>query len=208
MTHLPLLSARQQQVMDLMLEGLPSRVIADRLGISVNTVKEHRGLILHRMGVDSTLALIKKMQQAPTMTPPVGTESLATKPPQVLVVKEEEAYRELIVSGLRMNEFNCRGVSNSQEMITALDEEKPDAVVLDLNLGTEDGLDIAQRLRAEHPCLGIVMMTGRGLMEQRIEGFLAGADVYLAKPVDIRELVVVIRNLHRRMLESRAMAFL
>jgi DNA-binding response OmpR family regulator len=52
--------------------------------------------------------------------------------------------------------------------------------------------------------LGIIMMTTRGMVEQRIEGLVVGADVYLVKPVDMRELVEVIRNLHRRLVVGQA----
>jgi DNA-binding response OmpR family regulator len=89
-------------------------------------------------------------------------------------------------------------------MEAALTEQAVGIVLLDLNLGAEDGLAIARDLRESQPFLGIIMMTTRGMVEQRIEGLVVGADVYLVKPVDMRELVEVIRNLHRRLVVGRA----
>jgi DNA-binding NarL/FixJ family response regulator len=204
MAERPTLSARQEQVLELMLQGLPSRLIADRLGVSVNTVKEHRGLILRRMEVSSTVALIHKMQQSGGKVRPRDLESALAKPPEVLVVEDDDLYRELVVSSLKLANFACRGVSQSAEMETALSEQEADIVVLDLNLGEEDGLVIARYLRETRPFLGVVIMTVRNMVEERIEGLAMGADVYLVKPVDIRELVSVIRNLSRRVMECRA----
>jgi DNA-binding response OmpR family regulator len=89
-------------------------------------------------------------------------------------------------------------------MEAALAEQAVGIVLLDLNLGAEDGLAIARDLRETQPLLGIIMMTTRGMVEQRIEGLVVGADVYLVKPVDMRELVEVIRNLHRRLVVGQA----
>lgn len=64
MSALPNLTRRQQQVLDLMRQGMPTRLIAEELGVTIHTVKHHRGLILKNMGVDSTVALIHKIQQS------------------------------------------------------------------------------------------------------------------------------------------------
>ena len=87
-------------------------------------------------------------------------------------------------------------------MKSALEGKPASIVLLDLNLGEEDGLDMARALRESYRC-GIIMMTTRGMVEQRIDGLAMGADTYLVKPVDMRELVGVIRNLHRRQVEWR-----
>lgn len=74
-----------------------------------------------------------------------------------------------------------------------------EVVVLDIGLPGEDGLSIARRLRRTHPRLGLVMLTARTAMSDRVRGMEEGADVYLGKPVDLRELSLVIRALVRRM---------
>ena len=74
-----------------------------------------------------------------------------------------------------------------------------DLVVLDLGLPAEDGMAIAARLRATHPQLGLVMLTARAAMDDRLDGLQTGADAYLSKPVDMRELVAVIASVARRL---------
>lgn len=206
MSALPNLTRRQQQVLDLMRQGMPTRLIAEELGVTIHTVKHHRGLILKNMGVDSTVALIHKIQQSGGPLRSLALEADLAQSPEVLVVEDDDLYRELVVSSLKLTGFGCRGVAQSSDMKVAFSEQKADVVILDLNLGAEDGLAIARELRETQPSLGIVMMTTRGMVEQRIEGLVVGADVYLVKPVDIRELVIVIRNLYRRVVESRAVS--
>jgi DNA-binding response OmpR family regulator len=78
--------------------------------------------------------------------------------------------------------------------------QQADIILLDLNLKDEDGLEIAKSLR-DTGRYGIIMMTTRGTIQQRIDGLATGTDAYLVKPIDIRELVAVIRNMHRRLVE-------
>lgn len=189
-----------------MIQGLPTRIIAEKLGLSVNTVKEHRGLILRRMEVDSTTALIHKINASRSGLNSAELKAALAIPPEVLVVENDNLYRDLVVSGLKMAGFGCRGVARSEDMWTAISDQRVNVVVLDLNLGEEDGLIIARKLRETEPSVGIVMMTTRGMVEQRIEGMLMGADVYMVKPVDIRELVGVIRNIYRRFIEFQVLA--
>lgn len=198
------LTPRQKQVLELMCRGLPTRVIAEQLGLSHNTVKEHRALVLKRMGVDNAVALVNKFNDIKR------TERLAQRPelekilsalPSLLVVEDDEFYRELVVSSLKLVGLPCRSVSNRADFHAAMAVERPDVVVLDLNLGEDDGLNIARELRETISTCVIVIMTTRGEVDQRIDGLATGADAYLVKPVDMRELVTVVRNLHRRRLE-------
>lgn len=203
MSLLPPFTRRQQQVFDLMRQGMPARLIAEELGVTVHAVKHHRTLILKRMGVANTAALIHALQQGQRPAPlPLGAGGEC----EVLVVEDDDPSRSLVVSGLQLAGFGVRGVASGEAMWSALSEAGAHIVVLDLNLGEEDGLDLAVELRAQQPYVGIIMMTIRSMVEDRIEGLLRGADAYLVKPVDMRELVMVIRNLYRRLVESRAIA--
>jgi DNA-binding response OmpR family regulator len=74
-----------------------------------------------------------------------------------------------------------------------------DVLVLDLGLPVEDGLVIARRLRQQRPGLGIVMLTARGSLDDRLTGLEEGADAYLVKPVDMRELVATLHSVQRRL---------
>ncbi len=68
-----------------------------------------------------------------------------------------------------------------------------DVVVLDIGLPGEDGFSIAARLREFRPDIGIVMLTARGQTADRVRGYQIGADNYLCKPVDMKELIVVVQ---------------
>lgn len=72
-------------------------------------------------------------------------------------------------------------------------------VILDIGLPGENGLHIARRLRADHPELGIIMLTGRSALPDRLAGHREGADHYLCKPVEPEELLLVVNTLARRL---------
>lgn len=120
----------------------------------------------------------------------------------VVVVEDERDLREEVVDFLSGSGMSVRGAVTGAELELLLGEEPADAVVLDLGLPTEDGIAIASRLRARPGAPGIVMMTARGRVEERILGYETGADIYLVKPVDYSELVAAIHAI----LRSRAMA--
>ena len=77
-------------------------------------------------------------------------------------------------------------------------EPTPSILILDLGLPDIDGIDLARAIRISHPGLPIVMLTARGAVEQRIEGWSAGADAYMTKPVHLKELCVVLESLVER----------
>lgn len=72
-------------------------------------------------------------------------------------------------------------------------------IILDISLPGEDGMAISRRLNQTHPEYGIIMLTARNTTEDKITGMHSGADNYLVKPVDFRELEAVIRSLARRL---------
>lgn len=189
------LSGRQLEVLDLICQGFPSSLIGKKLNISFETVKSHRTAIMRRWGVSNTVELVNKYHDIKSERHP---PKIRTETPYLLVVEDDIDFRELMVSSLRGFGFECNGVGNREELESALSARMPDIIILDLNLGQDDGLDIAKNLRASSAC-GIVMMTTRGMIESRIDGLAIGADAYLVKPVDIRELTAVLKNLYVRL---------
>jgi len=194
------LTPRQREVLDLMCQGLPVRVMAERLHLSPHTVAEYRKVIFKRMGVTNLVELVnainaqnseQQLNEQPDLKAALET------PPNLLVVEDDLGYRALVVTSLIELGFPCRGVGCRREVEAALAEEPANIVILDLNLGNEDGLVIAEWLRHSGR-YGIIMMTTRGSVQNRIDGLAMGTDAYLVKPIDMRELVAVIRNLHRR----------
>ena len=120
--------------------------------------------------------------------------------PRVLACEDDPVFRALLTFSFRKLGLPLFLVEDGNALDAALERVSPDILLLDLGLPGEDGLSIARRIRRRHPRLGIVMITGRGQLEDRLRGFREGADLYFVKPVDMRELEAAIRNLHRRLL--------
>lgn len=93
-----------------------------------------------------------------------------------------------------------------QPVVALLQTQLPNIAILDIGLPDEDGLDIASRLRSRHPEIGIVMLTARTTLNDRIEGHLRGADNYLCKPIEMSELVAVVQARARAIEASRRIA--
>lgn len=117
---------------------------------------------------------------------------------RIAVVEDNLDLLDEIVFHLSRQGHQVVGLCNSIELNRHLAIEQLDVVVLDVGLPGEDGLSIAGRLRLTHPQMGIAMLTARGQLEDRLAGLSSGADIYLVKPVDMRELAAVIESLYRR----------
>jgi two-component system, OmpR family, phosphate regulon response regulator OmpR len=117
----------------------------------------------------------------------------------ILVVEDDPRLRERLARYLTGEGFRVTGAGDAAEARTQLRAIDPDLIVLDVMLPGESGLDLTQSLRLEtNQNLPILLLTARGAPEDRIAGFEAGADDYLGKPFEPRELVLRIRALLRR----------
>jgi len=121
---------------------------------------------------------------------------------RVLVVDDDQRLRELVVRYLTEQGFEVRAVADAAGMDKQLARERYDLIVLDLMLPGEDGLTICRRLRGEKAAQAsapaIIMLTAKGDDVDRIVGLEMGADDYLPKPFNPRELVARINAVLRR----------
>jgi two-component system, OmpR family, response regulator len=115
----------------------------------------------------------------------------------VLAVDDDPTIREAIADYLGKYEFRVTDVADGSAMQAVLAHEVVDLVVLDLKLATEDGMELARRLRDES-AIPIIMLTGRSEEADRVMGLELGADDYLTKPFSPRELLARIRAVLRR----------
>lgn len=115
------------------------------------------------------------------------------------LIEDNIEYRDNLAFFLRREGFDVVFESDGHAIDLTLAQHPCDLILLDLGLPYEDGLAIAQRLRAQQPALGIVMLTARGSLDERLSGMRDGADAYLVKPVDFRELMAVLKSLLRRL---------
>jgi DNA-binding response OmpR family regulator len=116
---------------------------------------------------------------------------------RVLVVDDEPLIVEMLVMGLSYEGFEVSVARTGPEALEKARTEKPALVVLDVMLPELDGIEVCKRLRA-HGDTGILMLTARGDVDDRIKGLNSGADDYLLKPFSFRELLARTRAILRR----------
>ena len=122
-----------------------------------------------------------------------------TGPARIVVVDDEPDLRLLLEDYLGAQGLAVRAAGSGAELDLLLRAEPADLVILDVNMPHEDGFTIAARLRAAGNGAGIVMLTAAGAVESRVAGLGAGADDYLPKPFEPRELLARIRAVLRRL---------
>jgi two-component system phosphate regulon response regulator OmpR len=128
----------------------------------------------------------------------MSTPSQTPNAKKILMVDDDVRMRELLQRYLTEQGFNIKTVADSAEMDAVIAEEHIDLLVLDLMLPGEDGLAICRRLRAAESAMPIIMLTARGDEVDRIIGLEMGADDYLPKPFNPRELLARINAIMRR----------
>ncbi len=122
---------------------------------------------------------------------------LHSQPARLVVVDDEAEIRSMVADYLGSNGYAVRRCANGGELDAVLASGPADLVVLDVSMPGEDGISIARRLRAAGPT-SIIMLTGCDDVVDRIVGLEVGADDYLTKPFDLRELRARVRAVLRR----------
>ena len=117
--------------------------------------------------------------------------------PHVLVVDDDPQIREMIADYLVEHDMRLTAVADGRAMSEVLAAEVVDLIVLDLKLRTEDGMNLARKLRDDSE-IPIIMLTGRREEADRVMGLELGADDYVTKPFSPRELLARIRTVLRR----------
>ncbi len=118
---------------------------------------------------------------------------------RIVVVEDEATQRTLMVEYLGAQGFQVVGVPDGAAMRRNVQRQEPTLVLLDIGLPGEDGHSLARHLRAAHPRVAIIMVTAAGETVDRIIGLETGADDYLPKPFEPRELLARIRSVLRRL---------
>ncbi len=120
----------------------------------------------------------------------------------LLLVDDDEEIRELLGPYLSRDGFQVSAVPDGVAMDKVLADQNVDLLILDLMLVGEDGLSIAKRVKANRPSLPVLILSARGDTLDRILGLEIGADDYLPKPFEPRELLARIRALLRRFTQA------
>ncbi len=117
---------------------------------------------------------------------------------RVLVVEDDQPLVRIMTKSLETNGFEVLTAFDGEEGLRCARDDRPDAIVLDLQLPRVNGVDVCKRLRSEGNAVPIIMLTARSAVPDRISGLDAGADDYLVKPFSLGELAARLRALGRR----------
>ncbi|MRI32789.1 two-component system response regulator TorR [Endozoicomonas sp. OPT23] len=112
----------------------------------------------------------------------------------VLVVEDEPVTRARLVGYFRCEGYRVSEADSGEAMMDIFSNEKVDLILLDINLPGIDGLSLTRQLRSQST-VGIILVTGRSDTIDRVVGLEMGADDYVVKPVELRELLVRVKNL-------------
>lgn len=119
------------------------------------------------------------------------------KPPTVLIVDDEPHIIEFLRMGFEYERFAVCVAADGQEALRLATAERPDIIILDVMLPGVSGFEVARRLRAASD-VGIIMLTAREGVDDRVTGLDTGADDYLTKPFSFKELMARVRAVLRR----------
>ena len=117
---------------------------------------------------------------------------------RILLVEDEPTAAQFIAKGLREARHAVDVAMDGRVAAEQCQQNDYDAVILDVMLPGKDGLEVCRELRAGGSDVPVLMLTARDAVESRVEGLDAGADDYLTKPFDFRELLARVRALTRR----------
>src|SRR5271156_5235206 len=118
--------------------------------------------------------------------------------PHIVVVEDEATQRELLVGYLTKQGFRITGVDGGRALRQVTERELPALVMLDVGLPGEDGFALARWLRERSGRVGIIMVTAADDTVDRVVGLESGADDYIPKPFEPRELLARVRSVLRR----------
>ena len=115
----------------------------------------------------------------------------------VYVVEDDLSIARLIATILRDYQFRCETFRTGAALLQRIRQQPPDLVIVDLGLPDMDGMAIVRQVREQQRC-GVIILSGRGHVGDRVMGLETGADDYIMKPFEPRELVARVRSILRR----------
>jgi two-component system, OmpR family, response regulator MprA len=121
---------------------------------------------------------------------------------RILVIEDDDAVRAAVRRALLLGGYEVLQAPTGEEGLLRAQKDVPDAIVLDLGLPDIDGVEVTRTLRRSGDRTPILMLTARAAIEDRVDGLEAGADDYLVKPYDVRELQARLKAILRRHIDG------
>jgi DNA-binding response OmpR family regulator len=118
---------------------------------------------------------------------------------RLCVIEDNTALRQAMAHALTERGFEVFEAADASELQEVLRNHQPDVFVIDIELPGENGWSITERMKKAYPQSFIAMVTARGKIEDRVRGYELGADLYLVKPINLKELVAAIHAARRRL---------
>jgi DNA-binding response OmpR family regulator len=116
---------------------------------------------------------------------------------RILLAEEERTLARVIMKLLESSNYSADAVYNGEDALTFLDTDSYDAVILDITMSKMDGLTVLKKIRAQGSMIPVLLLTAKSSVEDKVAGLDSGANYYLTKPFDGRELLAVIRAITR-----------
>ena len=116
----------------------------------------------------------------------------------VCLIEDDEDLRDSMARGLELSNFTVHAFASALDFYRQFSSLETDVVIVDLGLPDLDGIEIVKQLTQDHQ-LGVIILTAKSQLEDRLHGYNAGADIYLVKPVALEELAATINSLAKRL---------
>ncbi|MFZ9790456.1 MAG: response regulator transcription factor [Candidatus Nanopelagicales bacterium] len=117
---------------------------------------------------------------------------------RILIAEDELSLNDLLQDALRMNGYKTISAKHGLEALRLVREEKPDLVILDINMPQIDGFEVLEKLRKENNNVPVIVLTARDQKDDKATGFGLGADDFVTKPFGLEELLMRVAAVLRR----------
>jgi len=124
--------------------------------------------------------------------------AVTTSRARILVAEDESSLNDLLQDALRMNGYETISAKHGMEAVKMVRDEKPDLLILDINMPLMDGFGVIEKLRNENNNIPIIVLTARDQKDDKSIGFGLGADDFVTKPFGLEELIMRVAAVLRR----------
>lgn len=116
----------------------------------------------------------------------------------IVLVEDHDVLRQILAQALEEAGHRVTALSCAEELEDVAGGSPADIFLIDLNLPGEDGFSLTERVRTAYPLAGLIVVTARSALEDKLEGYARGADIYLTKPLEVPELCATVAAMGRR----------